>query len=140
MNGSRYLIFEAVKERFALSLGDVVEIMDLPDVFPIPKAPHYFRGMANVHNRPVPILDLQLKLKNAPSEGAGQILVLGGKGANMALLVDRVVDIASGDFLVESSAEGEYGAEKKLVLADGVIKLIEPEKLLEILETELKCL
>lgn len=140
MNESRYLIFEVANGRYALALGDVIEIMDLPTVFPIPKVPSYYRGMINVHNRPVPVLDLQLKFWNKSSEGAGQILVLGGKGANLALLVDRVADIVSGDFQVEAADEGECGWRKKLVLADDVIKLIDPEKLLEMLEYELNCL
>lgn len=140
MKESRYLIFEAGKERYALALGDVIEIMDLPTVYPIPKAPYYYRGMINVHNRPVPVLDMQLKYGSESSEGAAQILVLGGKGANLALLVDRVSDIVSGDFQVEDADEGECGGGKKLVLADDVIKLIDPERLLEMLENELNCL
>jgi len=138
MNESRYLIFEVAEERYALALDDVIEIMDLPTVYPIPKAPYYYRGMVNVHNRPVPVLDLQLKFRQKSTERSGQILVLGGKGANLALLVDRVADIAPGDFSVEAAKEVECRAEKKLVSADGVIKLIEPERLLEMLERELK--
>ncbi len=138
MNEERYLIFEIGQEKYALAIGDAAELMELPTVYPIPKAPYYYLGMINVHNRPVPVIDLARKNGNASSEGgSGEILVLGGKNTNLALLVDRVIDIASGRFPVETETGGDCVAEKKLMLADAAIKLIEPELLLEILEKEM---
>ncbi len=140
MNEDRYLIFEIEKEKYALALGEAVEIMELPTVYPLPKAPHYYRGMVNVHNRPVPVMDLALMRGNAsPGEGR-EILVLNGKNTNLALLVDGVTDIASGDFCVESATDCDCVAEKRLMLADAAIKLIETESLLEILENEMNSL
>lgn len=133
----RYLIFEIGKERFAIALADAAEIMELPAVYPLPKAPFYYRGMINVHNRPVPLLDLALKRGNEPSEKCGEVLVIGGKNVNLALLVDRVVDIVAGAFPVEAATDGDCLAEKRLILADTEIKLIEPERLLQILELEM---
>ncbi len=143
MNEERYLIFEIGKEKYAFALAGAAEIMELPTVYPLPKAPDYYRGIANVHNRPVPVLDLALMRRGnaSPSPGRGrEILVLGGKNTNLALLVDGVIDIVSGDFPVETDADGDFVAKKKLILTDTALRLIETEPLLEMLENEMNSL
>ncbi len=139
MNKERYLIFEIGKEKYAMVLGSAAEIMALPTVYPLAKAPHYYRGMINVHNRPVPVLDLAAMRGDVLSEGR-EILVLGGKDTNLALLVERVIDIVTGDYPVEPATEHDCLANKKLKLTDEAMNLIETEKLLEVLEKEMNSL
>jgi len=64
---SRYLVFDVGGERYALILQDVEEIMELPEIHPLPRAPSYYSGVMNCHSMPVPILDLAVFLKKNPS-------------------------------------------------------------------------
>ncbi len=137
MNEQRYLIFRIGGEEYALALAGAAELMELPTVYPLPKAPAYYLGVVNVHNRPVPVLDLALMRGSAPSGGRRDILAIGGKDVNLALLVDGSIDIASGDFPVEPATDGDCAAEKQLMLDAEAIKLIEPESLLDKLEKEM---
>ncbi|HET6419422.1 MAG TPA: chemotaxis protein CheW [Geobacteraceae bacterium] len=137
MNEQRYLIFGIGGEKYALAFGCTAEIMELPTVYPLPKAPVYYLGIVNVHNRPVPVLDLALMRGSAPSGGRREILVIGGKDVNLALLADGAIDIASGDFPVEPVTDSDCTAEKQLMLDTAAIKLIEPESLLDKLEKDM---
>ncbi len=137
MSDRRYLIFEIRGEKYALVLEDVEEIMDPPVIYPMPKAPYYYRGVMNCHGRPMPVLDLGSLYKGDASCGTGKILVLDRKAANLAFLVDRVIHIVSGHLVINPAPCCDCGIEKSLMVADDPAKLIVPEKLVETLEQEM---
>ena len=136
MGIAKYLIFEIQRELYASVLGNVAEIMDPPSIYPLPKVPRYYKGVMNCHGRPVTVVDLSLICKDVPSSSPGKIIVLNGKAANLALLVDNVANIITGDFPSEEPTGEESGVEKVITTTDGAIKVIEPEKLLKMLEEE----
>ena len=137
MSDGRYLIFEVTGQKYALAVEDVAEIMNPPALYPLPKAPAYYRGLMNCHGRPITVLDLATLYKRVPQDKEGKILVLGGKKVNLALLVQRVIGIVSGLHSAEQEDGGDYGVETSLSGDDGAVRLIEPEKLLERLEAEI---
>ena len=137
MTDGRYLVFAVTDQKYALAVEDVAEIMNLPALYPLPKAPAYYRGLMNCHGRPIPVLDLATLYKRVPLDKGGKILVLEGKTVTLALLVQRVIGIVSGLHSAEQEDGGDYGVETSLSGDDGTIRLIEPEKLLERLEAEI---
>jgi chemotaxis signal transduction protein len=137
MGIARYLIFEIQQELYAAAVGNVAEIMDPPALYPLPKVPRYYRGVMNCHGRPVPVVDLSLICKEVPSAGPGKLIVLNGKEANLALLVDNVATLITGDFPSEEPTGDESGVEKVITTTDGAIKVIGSKKLLKLLEEEI---
>jgi purine-binding chemotaxis protein CheW len=135
---SRFLIFEMGEERHALALQDVEEIMEPPQIYPLPKAPSYYSGIMNFHGTPTPVLDLAAFSKEIPAGPGNKILVLNRKKANLALVVHSVHGIASGAIVMEPGSDDTVKLEKTLVVADSKIKLLVTERLLKILEEEAK--
>ncbi len=137
MSDGRFLIFEIGGGKYAMAISDVAEIMERPAVYPVPKAPPYYLGLIDVHNRPVPLVDLAMKNGNASSGTCGEVLVLGGKNVNVALLVDRVVDISAGVFGREIPADGKSSEAQKLMYGGAAVEVLDPESLVEMLEKEM---
>jgi len=133
---SRYLIFDVGGERYALILQDVEEIIELPEIHPLPRAPSYYSGVMNCHSMPVPILDLAVFLKKVSSPPGEKILVLNKKIANLALRVHAVKCIAAGIVTEETDINNVDSIEKTLLSADGETKLLLSERLLLRLEEE----
>lgn len=133
---NRYLVFDVGGERYVLNLHDVEEIMELPDIHPLPRAPSYYSGIMNCHSMPVPILDLAVFLKKVSSPPGEKILVLNRKIANLALRVHAVKGIAAGIVTEETDIADVDSIEKTLLVADGEAKLLVSERLLLRLEQE----
>jgi chemotaxis signal transduction protein len=133
---NRYLVFDVGGERYTLNLQDVEEIMELPDIHPLPRAPSYYSGIMNCHSMPVPILDLAVFLKKVSSPPGEKILVLNRKIANLALRVHAVKGIAAGIVTEETDIADVDSIEKTLLVADGEAKLLVSERLLLRLEQE----
>jgi chemotaxis signal transduction protein len=133
---NRYLVFNVSGERYALSLQDVEEILELPEIHPLPKAPAYYTGVMNCHSMPVPIVDLALFLKKESPLPGEKIVVLHRKIANLALRVHAVKCIAAGVVMDEPDGDTDGGMAKMVLIAEVRTKLLCCEKLLEQLEEE----
>jgi len=85
---------------FAVDVGYVREILDHQPISNLPHAPSFLVGMIDVRGRAVPVVDLRRRLGLGPAETTGnqRILVLeitiGGRALMLALLCDRVFDVA----------------------------------------------
>jgi chemotaxis signal transduction protein len=64
--------------------------MDPCPLQPIPRAPRYFRGVAQLHGLITPVLDLRLFLDQGDSCESGQLLLLAPSAGQLALWVDSV--------------------------------------------------
>ncbi len=133
-NSDRLIIFTLRGNKYALYLRHVAEVVELPSVFPMPHAPLYFQGIMNFHGNLVSLLDLGHYLMNAPRNPDGKVLVLDAGIANLALWVDAVENVGSADVILEEFESDENLVEKVLVMADGEVRLLSVEKLLEQLE------
>ena len=135
MNGAnRPIVFTLQESKYALYLRDVAEVVELPRIFPMPHSPLFFPGIMNFHGNLVSLLDLAHFLANAPHNPQGKVLVLDNGIANLALWVDTVENVGSADVVLEEYESNETLVEKVLILADGEVKMLSVEKLLEQLE------
>lgn len=57
----KYLTFKLGEELYAVDIMKVQEIIGMQSVIKIPKTPHYVRGMINLRDRVIPVIDLRLK-------------------------------------------------------------------------------
>ena len=131
---NRLLVFSLRGSRYAITLENVAEVMEPPLIYPIPHAPHFFPGIMNFHGNLVSVLDLALFLSGAPRNPQGKILVLDARIANLSLWVDTIENIGSTDGILEEYESDENLVEKLLMMADGEVKMLSVEKLLDKLE------
>ena len=130
----RLIVFTLSSSKYALFLRNVAEVMEPPRIFPLPHAPHFFPGVINFHGNLVSVLDLARFLVDAPRNVHGKLLVLDTSVAHLALWVDVVENVGSADVVLEEFASDEPLVEKVLAMADGEVKMLSVEKLLEKLE------
>ena len=131
---NRLIIFTISGIKYALFLRHVAEVVELPRIFPMPHAPLYFPGIMNFHGDLVSLLDLSQFLMNAPRNPHGKVLVLDTDIANLALWVDTVENVGAAEVVLEEFESDESLVEKVLIMADGEVKMLSVEKLLERLE------
>lgn len=95
-NVQQYLTFIIGGEEFAVSLLKVKEIIEYDIVTEIPKTPEWIRGVINLRGSVVPVIDLAVKFRQAPSV-AGKLTCIvitevqsGDEAAVMGIMVDSV--------------------------------------------------
>ena len=63
----KFLVFTLSNDQFAIPLAQVMKIIGLPQLTPMPNAPDFFKGLHKLKNQVIPILDLRLKLRTKPA-------------------------------------------------------------------------
>lgn len=63
-----YLTFDISGEEFAVSVDKVLEILEMPEIIKVPRAPKYMRGVSNLRGHVVPIIDTPTKFGMTPVE------------------------------------------------------------------------
>lgn len=66
--GGKFLIFMLNDRSYGISILSVNEIIGLLDITPVPKMPHFLRGVINLRGKIIPIIDLRLKLSMEEKE------------------------------------------------------------------------
>ncbi len=80
------------RRRLASSFDEVVEILPLPQVTPVPGAQPWMLGLANVRGNLLPVADLKQLLEGVRTvlhEGQ-RMLVVRQEGGNVAVLIDEL--------------------------------------------------
>jgi purine-binding chemotaxis protein CheW len=130
----RILVFSLHDEEFALELQDVVEVVEPPVVFPIPRTPAYILGAMNFHGALLPIIDLARYANSGTCVADGKLLVLDSRIANLAIWVDSVKTIVSVD-TIEGEKAGEDDLTRKVLFINSKeIKLLALENLVRTIE------
>ncbi|KFN48920.1 chemotaxis protein CheW [Arenimonas composti] len=84
--------FRLGQRRLVASFDEVVEILPLPAVTPVPGAQPWMLGVANVRGNLVPVVDLKLFLEGERTivhEGQ-RVLVVRQAGGNVAVIIDEL--------------------------------------------------
>jgi len=90
-------IFELSDRLFGLNISDVQEIDDMENAefTPVPRTPHFLRGVINLRGNIVPIVDirevLNLPLKSPSRES--RIMILNMKKVRIGILVDAISEV-----------------------------------------------
>lgn len=137
----RYVVFTVADQRMALPLDKTAEVLEGVATHPVPAVPPLLGKALNVHGRIVSVLDLATLLHGGVTERRHTFLALNHQLADLALLVEGPVSIASVDECARSGSEHpefEYyidiAGDRVGVLAAG--KLIEDveERLMTVME------
>jgi len=139
--------FRLADEEFGVDINTVREIVRVPEITYIPRAPDYVRGIANLRGNVLPVIDgrLRLYLPEEQSTERTRVLILDTYGTTTGMVVDAVSEvkrIATKD--VEPPPAVTQGGVDSSFLS-GVVKLdsgkrliltIRPEEVLNIETTE----
>lgn len=92
----KYLGFTLAGEDYLVPILDVVEIVSLLPITPVPGAAAHLLGVVNLRDRVVPVVDVGARLGLVtPTAGEPECLVIvyGHDGAEVGVLVDRVAEV-----------------------------------------------
>ena len=96
---SQYLTFSVRDERFAISIMDVREIIEVESLARVPMTPDYISGVINLRGNVAPVVDLAVRLGKDCSEITERScivmveLMLGERLQVLGMLVDTVNEI-----------------------------------------------
>jgi len=114
-------------ERYALDIHLVREIVEMLQITPIPRAPHYISGVVNLRGEITNIMNLNsmLGLKNHDLRDNQKIIVLvpeAVSGSNVGIIVDDVIGVLQ---VAEADVErlGEGLASEVSDFVKGIIKI-----------------
>ena len=109
----RGLAYRIGRHQLVSSFDEVVEILGVPPVTPLPGAQPWLLGLANIRGNLLPVADLKLFLEGQRSVGQERqrMLVMRQQGGNVGVLIDelhgqRTFDESQGD--ESPDAEGRY--------------------------------
>jgi purine-binding chemotaxis protein CheW len=90
-------IFELSDRLFGLSISDVQEIDDMEnkEITPVPKTPHFLRGVINLRGNIVPIVDIReiLNLPVKPPSRESRMMILNIKKVRIGIIVDAISEV-----------------------------------------------
>lgn len=89
------LAFWLDTEEYAVAIGDIQEIIKVPEITEVPRLPAFVLGIISLRGTIVPVLDLAqiFRLGTAETHRASRILVLRRKEQPVGLLVERVTSV-----------------------------------------------
>jgi purine-binding chemotaxis protein CheW len=89
------LVFLLSNEEYGIDISMVREIIRLPEITPIPRAPSYIRGIMSLRGAVLPILDLcwLLSMPDSKPDRKSRILVASFEEAPVGIIVDAVTEV-----------------------------------------------
>jgi twitching motility protein PilI len=107
--------------RLASGFGEVLEILPLPQVTPVPGAQSWMLGLANVRGNLLPIVDLKQFLEGERTvlHESQRILLVRQPGGDVAVLIDELFGQRSFNEQHLLELEGDAGDDAAAHLADG---------------------
>ena len=93
--GKEIVSFRLGEEEFGVEIMSVREIRGWSKATPLPHSPPYVRGVINLRGAVLPVIDLNQRFGEAPSDPSSRhvVIVVQVENAQFGLLVDAVSDI-----------------------------------------------
>src|SRR5512139_2248616 len=90
----QYIGFTLDETEFTVPIVRIKEIINMPVVTRMPRAPHYIEGVTNLRGAVIPLVNLKsLTSGNGCLQGAAKVIVVAGGGMTFGLIVDRITGV-----------------------------------------------
>ncbi len=92
----RYLTFRLGEEVYATGIMTVREIIELLEITPVPRSPHFMRGVINLRGRVIPVVDIRSYFGMSPLEVSELTVIIVLQTADQrsfGILVDEVIEV-----------------------------------------------
>jgi len=88
-----YLSFEIENEYFAINVLNVIEIISMNKITPVPELPPYIKGVINLRGEVIPIIDVRTRFEKPEIEVTESTCIIQIKydGYDLGLIVDKVI-------------------------------------------------
>ncbi len=92
---NRYLTFLLGDETYGIAISNVIEIIGILPVTPLPGAPEYLKGITNLRGKIIPVIDVRLKFKKPAAEYDERtcIVVVEVQEMTVGLIIDEVSEV-----------------------------------------------
>ena len=93
----KFLTFFLGCEEYGVEILKVQEIIGTMAITPVPRTPHFVRGVINLRGKVIPIVDLRVKFGMSASEQTGEtcIIVVHVRGIEIGIVVDKVSEVTT---------------------------------------------
>lgn len=129
------LIFEIAASRYGVPAAKVRELLRAVSVTPLPNAPRFVEGIINVRGELIPVVDLAARfgLPNRPISHTDHLIVVWTGEHTVAIRAERASHLVRVEARqiepVDRHVPGMRSREGVAMLSEGLVLLIEPEKL-----------
>lgn len=95
----RYLTFWTDKQLFGIPISDVVQIVGIQEITPIPEFPVYAKGIINLRGNIIPVIDMRIRLNKEEIAYNERTCIIVTKIMEVfvGLIVDAVDEVADID-------------------------------------------
>ena len=125
----RYLIFAIEGALFAFDLAHVAEVSEMPETWPIPAAPSYYRGAMNFHGVIVAVMDLSAFMGIEACSNPEKLIVLDTRLAALGFMVEQVLRIVPEDEAMQLIIRDEGFSCGAFTVSEGKVTLLDPAKI-----------
>ncbi len=87
--------FKLAEQEFGLSIMSVQEIVRMPGITRIPRAPSYVNGISNLRGNVLPVINTRLRfsMEEAEATDRTRVVVVDIEGKNIGMVVDAVSEV-----------------------------------------------
>ena len=138
----QYVSFVLSKEKYAIDIMSVEEILRKIDITPVPNAPSFIEGIVNIRGKVIPVVDLKKKLNIGLSNDDGnvRIVITNLRNKRVGFLVDSVEEVVRIDKSIIEQApalsvnvdsdyiSGVAKTEKGMIILLDINKIFSPQE------------
>jgi len=129
-----YLTFDIGSEEYGVAIADVIEIVGIQRIMPIPDLPVYLKGVINLRGKVIPLMDIRLRfrMEERAYDDRTVIIVMEVDDAPIGLIVDGVREVREiPDSQIDSNAQFAKSSTKQVIaglgrIDDSVVVLLNP--------------
>ncbi|MDP4289771.1 MAG: chemotaxis protein CheW [Bacteroidota bacterium] len=103
---NQLVVFWINRQRFAIRLSDIRQIIRAVEITPIPNAPEKICGIINLHGTVVPVMNMHFRvgLRGRITDINDRFIIVNASGRVVALRVDKVAEVIydAGDHFVNA--------------------------------------
>jgi len=92
----KLVVFELDKEEYAVEITELQEIINIPEITPVPNAPKFIKGILNLRGKISVVVDLEKRfdlVREFENKEEGNVIITEVEGNNFGVIVDKVSEI-----------------------------------------------